>query len=133
MDRKLQFHDAWKKQLSPQDAEMITQLFHKAVPEQNMLSFDQIKIATNYKGDLIATVLIHNTTSEEQSLTNLYIKYLENGRTIASHMFTVPFSLKRNESMPWAFIFPHSLIKEEKITKLNWDLKLDDNVTAEKK
>lgn len=122
----LRFEASWEKTVSDQDRAMIQQAFFKTnAANDKTIHFIPLRQALNYKGDLLATVLIHNFSHHPYAFHKEKIHYLENNQPMAEHTFTLPSLLIEPEtSMPWTFIFPASSLIDQ-ITLENALLELD--------
>ncbi|OZM57177.1 hypothetical protein CIB95_06840 [Lottiidibacillus patelloidae] len=116
MKQTLYFHPAWLKTISEKDKINIEQTFNTTGFISERITFTTIRVARNYKEELLVTVLIQNGFNEDQEFHQKELLYTENGAFIASHKFTVPMVLKKHSSTPWTFIFSPESIKSEYVT-----------------
>jgi len=113
--QKLQFESSWDKALPDQDRQAIIDVFQNTmnVNESN-IKLTPLWQAMNYRGDLLATTLVHNCTSEKLTFNETSLQYIENDEIIAIHAFSIPQLVIHPEtSMPWAFIFPKESLKKQ--------------------
>ncbi|WP_313893726.1 SLAP domain-containing protein [Psychrobacillus sp.] len=113
--QKLMFESSWNKALSNKDRKVIEDAFLKtAILNSNSIQFTPLWQAFNHKDELLVTMLIHNFTSELVSFNDIQLRYLENNKMIAEHLFHLPtLVIQPSYSMPWTFIFPTSSTKQE--------------------
>jgi len=106
--QQLKFEPSWDKALSSKDRIMFQQLFKEtSVSDANLTQLVPVWHASNYKGELLITVLIHNFTNQTLSFHNTKLSYIENGKSVAEHTFThSSLIIEPGVSMPWTFIFP---------------------------
>ncbi|MBB6453166.1 SLAP domain-containing protein [Salirhabdus euzebyi] len=105
--QKLQLESSWDKTLSPRDRDEIEQAFSRVTLSGADIQFTPLWQAMNHKGQLLVTVLVHNTRKEGFTFTNSKLHYKENGVTAAKHTFTIPaLCIGAETTMPWTFIFP---------------------------
>ncbi|MFC4559791.1 SLAP domain-containing protein [Virgibacillus kekensis] len=105
--QKLKFHPAWERTLSAKDRTQIESIFQDSkLSSEEQIQFTPVWQATNYKKELLITVLIHNTGKTAFTFDNQKMAYTQNGETIAESTFTLPVSIHEQTSMPWTFIFP---------------------------
>lgn len=106
--QQLKFEPSWDKALSSKDRIMFQEIFAKTcVSDTNHTQLVPVWHASNYKGELLITVLIHNFTNQSLTFLNTKIRYIEEGKVAAEHIFTHPSLIIEPEvSMPWTFIFP---------------------------
>jgi SLAP domain-containing protein len=105
MEQTLTFHPAWLKTIAKEDKIFIEKMFKECEISYEQISFTTVRVAKNYKGQLLVTVLIHNGTEEEQEIRNKELTYVENGAVLAKENFSIPMVLPRKTSTPWTFIF----------------------------
>ncbi|WP_068672633.1 SLAP domain-containing protein [Oceanobacillus sp. Castelsardo] len=119
MAQTLQFEAAWDKTIANQDRERIEQEFLKVkenLSREEEIQFTTLRHAINHKGELLVTVLVHNTSNTDFTFYNHNLHYQANGETIAEHIFTIPrFVIEKETSMPWTFIFPTQQILRHEI------------------
>ncbi len=73
-----------------------------------------IRIAQNYKGDLLVTVLIHNPQEQPFYFKNQCISYIEDFTCLATQAFTIDsLVIPPYTSMPWTFIFTKNSLEKE--------------------
>lgn len=113
----LQFESSWEKTISIRDRELITEIFQdSSMIDGQIIRLVPIWEALNYKGEILITVLIHNSTDIEQIFQKQKIAYIEKETIIAEHTFTVPkLIIKPKTSMPWTFIFPVESLRMKEI------------------
>ena len=104
----LKFEPSWEKAISINDRKLITDIFQSSNTQFNQSTrLKPIWEATNYKGEVLITILIHNFTNTTLTFRNQKLSYQEKNIVIAEHIFTVPqLVIKPKTSMPWTFIFP---------------------------
>ncbi|MFC4023353.1 SLAP domain-containing protein [Oceanobacillus longus] len=106
--QKLTFETSWDKALPSKDRERIVHIFK----ETRSQHYPTIKLtplwqATNHRGELLITVLVHNFSGDIVKFNNTKLRYIEKNKVIAEHAFSIPpLSIPPETSMPWAFIFP---------------------------
>ncbi|MFT8320496.1 MAG: SLAP domain-containing protein [Bacillus sp. (in: firmicutes)] len=113
--QKLIFESAWDKTISQKDRKAIEQAFQKAdIIETAAIPITPLWQAINHKGDLLATVIIHNINNKDLFLNHTRLNYFEENTLIAEYAFKVSaIILPPKTSMPWTFIFPkESLIQQ---------------------
>ncbi|WP_186576385.1 SLAP domain-containing protein [Aquibacillus kalidii] len=106
--QKLQFENSWDKTISQGDREKIEKAFASTKLNQlHDIELVTLWHATNHKGDLLATAIIHNQTQQSISFENSRIDCLDQNGVIAEHNFSLPnLHIPANTSLPWTFIFP---------------------------
>jgi SLAP domain-containing protein len=106
--QKLRFESSWDKTLSAKDRERIKQVFlETSTTNKSSHSLAPLWQAINHKGDLLMTVLVHNFDNQALSFHNKKLRYVENNKVMAEHIFTLPsLTIEYETSMPWTFIFP---------------------------
>ncbi|HLR66720.1 SLAP domain-containing protein [Virgibacillus alimentarius] len=104
--QKLTFHPAWEKTLSVKDKEQIEQSFHHTRFSSCSIHFTPLWEAINHKGELLVTVIIHNSTDGPVLFHHQQFIYEKNRTVIASSNFSLPSQVQKETSMPWTFIFP---------------------------
>lgn len=106
--QQLKFEPSWDKALSSKDRNMFQEVFAKTcVHDTNRTQLVPVWHASNYKGELLITVLIHNFTNQTLTFHNTTLRYIEEDNVAAEHIFTHPSLIIESEvSMPWTFIFP---------------------------
>ena len=100
----LYFEPAWDKTIAPADREKIIAHFQSRHLENN-IQFSFLREAINHKGELLVTVLIHNTEDTSLPLQDMVVTYRKDGNQIATGIFNFPLVIPRKTSMPWTFIF----------------------------
>lgn len=92
--------------------------------EENKISFISAKAARNYRGDLLATVLIVNGTTNIFSVKELELEFLEASRPVAENIFTISSLIVEPKSVtPWTFIFPSNTVEcDPQFT--DWEIKI---------
>ncbi|MDN4524706.1 SLAP domain-containing protein [Fictibacillus fluitans] len=113
--QRLIYERAWDKTIAEQDRTMIEEIFNETLEEnEQSVAFPLIRSASNHKGDLLVTCLIHNFGSGPFAIKDTVFAYSEDGVLIAEMAFTIPqVQLPPETSMPWTFIFPKALLKKE--------------------
>ncbi|QFF97667.1 SLAP domain-containing protein [Psychrobacillus glaciei] len=112
--QKLAFEMSWDRALSDKDRKEIERIFlHTNKREFPSARLSLIWRATNHKGDLLVTVLVHNFTDEILIFSEKRVTYLENNEVIAENTFTLStLIIQPNTSMPWTFIFTKDSLKK---------------------
>lgn len=111
--QKLQYESSWDKTLSNKDRKTIEEIFLKtSLPNQNRIQFTSLWQAINHKGELLVTVLVHNSSHQVCSFNNKKLRYIEKNEIIAEQTFILPsLTVQPKTSMPWTFIFPVESLK----------------------
>ncbi|MDL4839652.1 SLAP domain-containing protein [Aquibacillus rhizosphaerae] len=111
--QQLRFEQAWDKTIAEVDRKRITRIFKESTLQKDEpIQLTRLSQAKNHKGELLVTVLVHNTTQQTFSFYNKQLRYIENKAEMATHIFTSPaISIEPLVSMPWTFIFPVESIK----------------------
>ena len=106
----LNYEDAWRRTISKQDKERIDQLFKTSVlPEDGVIGFLPIRLARNYKGELLASVIVQNHTSDDLQFQGVSLQLHISDKIMAMEVFDYPnLTIQANSSTPWTFIFPSS-------------------------
>ncbi|MCT2536281.1 SLAP domain-containing protein [Aquibacillus koreensis] len=105
--QKLLFEKSWQKQIAEKDRIHIENIFSELLSTSEFPYFTPLREAKNHKGDLLVTVIIHNTSKQVLSFTKTKLSYISNEATIANHIFSIPaLEIPPHTSMPWTFIFP---------------------------
>jgi SLAP domain-containing protein len=106
--QKLQYEASWDKALPMNDRERIISVFKETnTHHQPTIKFTPLWQATNHRGELLITVLVHNFSRDVFSFNNTKLSYIAENEVIAEHAFTIPaLAIQPETSMPWAFIFP---------------------------
>ncbi|TLS36598.1 SLAP domain-containing protein [Pseudalkalibacillus caeni] len=122
MNNDLVFEPAWERTLSDRDRKLIQKLHRTTTLRHDQVSFHNLRAAVNYKGDLLATVLVQNTTGKEVSFPDTKLVYTESGVSVAEWKFSISsLTIPAYSSMPWTFIFPSgSLVHPPEIK--NWNV-----------
>jgi SLAP domain-containing protein len=117
--QKLQFEASWDKTISAVDREKIQKAFGETcLPENRVTKLTPLWQALNYKHDLLVTVLVHNFSQQPLSFLRRKITYLENQKAMAEYIFTLPaLMLEPETSMPWTFIFPVEIVRDQATCK----------------
>jgi SLAP domain-containing protein len=123
--QKLQFESKWDKTISTEDRQYINDTFFKLeLTNENYTSFTLLWTALNYRGELLVTAIVHNTSETDMTIQNTMLCYCEDNQTIAEYSFTIDrINLQPKTSMPWTFIFPSETI-ERKPTFQNGTIKV---------
>ncbi|MCM3359422.1 SLAP domain-containing protein [Psychrobacillus sp. FSL K6-4046] len=124
--QQLKFEPSWNKAVAAKDREQIEHIFRTTKNHVNKdILFSPIRVAINHKKEFLATVLIHNFTSQELAFNNTRLVYTMENELVAEHVFTVPaLTLPPETSMPWTFIFPtHNYVEE--IPSLEGNLRIE--------
>jgi len=115
----LQFEAAWDKTIANKDREKIKQEFIRVkenLSKEEKIQFTTLGHAINHKGELLVTVLVHNTSNSDFTFHHDTIQYHANGELIAGHIFTIPrLVIEKETSIPWTFIFPKQQILKKEI------------------
>ncbi|RID82214.1 SLAP domain-containing protein [Peribacillus asahii] len=111
--QKLQFEPSWDKTLSPKDRKIIEGIFLETrLSNHANIELTPLRQAINHKGELLVTVLVHNFSQRVLLFHNKKLRYIENEKIIAEHIFTLPpLVIQQETSMPWTFIFPIESLK----------------------
>ncbi|WP_226038533.1 SLAP domain-containing protein [Aquibacillus saliphilus] len=106
--QKLQFEQAWNKAIAEKDRERIEQTFEELkLTNNNAVQLTRLSQAKNYKGELLVTVLVNNTSDQPFFVNNTKVEYKENDQVMAKHTFTTSaLVVQPKTSMPWTFIYP---------------------------
>ncbi|WP_010676822.1 SLAP domain-containing protein [Bacillus timonensis] len=106
--QKLVFEDAWNRTISQKDREEIELIFHHAVSNLHTgVTFSTVRIAINYKNELLVTAIVHNKTEQNLVFENTPLQVHDGDLMLADHTFTLPaLQVPPETSMPWTFIFP---------------------------
>lgn len=94
----LAYEAAWNRAIAPQDRLNIEQLF------EEMKSSDGhtiIRTATNYKNQLLVSVLVFNRTPEVLQFKNTPVQFQQ----VTQNFTTEAISIPAFTAMPWTFIF----------------------------
>lgn len=112
--QKLQFEPSWDKTLSPKDRKRIEEIyFETSLSNPANVQLTPLWQATNHKGELLVTVLVHNFSQQVLLFHNKKLRYIENKEIIAEYIFNLPsLVIQRETSMPWTFIFPVESLKK---------------------
>ena len=109
--QRLKFEPAWDKTISSRDRKLIEEIFSgTSLDQDDGVHFTFLWEATNHKGDLLVTVLIHNCYEKKLSMKELTIAYRHGEQVIAADTFNLPFEINSKTTMPWTLIYsqPHS-------------------------
>jgi len=106
--QQLIFENAWERTISQLDRQKIENTFEQTKRNTNLLlDLIPLKTATNHRGELLVTVLIHNFDEKPFDMSTVTIHLLYNKEKVATHTFHEKrLVLDENTSMPWTFIFP---------------------------
>ncbi|KGR85297.1 hypothetical protein CD30_19190 [Ureibacillus massiliensis 4400831 = CIP 108448 = CCUG 49529] len=106
--QQLQFETSWDKTLAASDRLYIEQIFNETKIKNNAeFLCSTIREATNYKEELLVTVLVHNFSEQSLLFINTKLRYSIQGEFIAEKLFTIPgLIIPPHISVPWTFIFP---------------------------
>ncbi|GAB3793312.1 SLAP domain-containing protein [Virgibacillus kimchii] len=109
---ELVFEKAWDKTISETDRMVIKKAFQEAdLADTPSIQFSPLWQKTNYKGELLITVIIHNISQIAFSFASQTLYYKTGEKIAAEHTFHLPFSVKAKTSMPWTFIFPEETVR----------------------
>lgn len=110
----LKFESSWHKALSNQDRKTIEAAFLETSKFNNTcIQFTPLWQASNHKGELLVTVLIHNFKLHPFSFYKTMIGYTEHSQILAEYAFTIPsLDIAPETTMPWTFIYPIESIKD---------------------
>ncbi|GAF63242.1 hypothetical protein BTS2_0133 [Bacillus sp. TS-2] len=110
----LVYHPKWEKTLSKQDRLLIEKIFKQTSSYVTSLSTTMIRVAKNYKDDLLVTVMIHNPQEQPFYFQNQCISYIEDFTCLATQAFTIDsLVIPPHTSMPWTFIFTKNSLEKE--------------------
>ncbi|WP_164669327.1 SLAP domain-containing protein [Virgibacillus doumboii] len=105
--QQLKFHPKWDKTIAEEDRNHITQSFQQAdLSSDKTIQFTSLWHVKNHRGDLLVTTIVHNTSESSAKLDNQILTCHVNGKEVAEHTFSPPFTFETKTSMPWTFIFP---------------------------
>lgn len=105
--QQLFFEAAWDRTISDQDRNHITELFEaKDHGKGKGLESTYINHATNHRGDLLYTVMLHNYQDIAYAFVDKNASLQDPAGNIITEKFTIPVNLSPRTSMPWTFIFP---------------------------
>lgn len=108
--QQLFFEAAWDRTISDQDRRHITELFEAKDHEKGKgLESTYINHATNHRGDLLYTVMLHNYQDIAYAFVDKNASLQDPDGSIITEKFTIPVNLSPRTSMPWTFIFPSSM------------------------
>lgn len=104
----LKFEYSWDKALSHKDRKTIEAIFLETCNFNNgSIQLIPLWQASNHKGELLVTVLIHNFTQCTYNFNETLIGYSEHNELLAKHLFTISsLVIPPVTTMPWTFIFP---------------------------
>jgi SLAP domain-containing protein len=113
LSKQLILHPKWKEAISQPDLELFERLVTKADGlEECNVSFISAKVARNYRDDLLATVLIVNSTDGKFLAEQIELNYFEKNQPLASNTFDIPsLIVEPNSITPWTFIFPANAVQ----------------------
>ena len=105
--QQLYFHPTWEKAISELDRTLIETVFEQTYTDTaDLIMSPTVRVATNYKNELLIMVLVHNFTHHSTRFNNRLVYAhcgdefdLQKSFTI-SDLVVAPFT-----SMPWTFIF----------------------------
>ncbi|MFD2045405.1 SLAP domain-containing protein [Ornithinibacillus salinisoli] len=109
--QKLLFEDAWDRTISDGDRKWIQHVFENTKLPLDQVLFTSLRQAINHRGDLLVSVIVHNTKNTEIAPVQQHFSYVVDHKLIAEHTFSIP-TIKSKTSMPWTFIFPKGSYKE---------------------
>jgi len=120
--QRLQFELAWDKTIASLDRKFIERVFSETnMDYSDGILFTFLREATNHKGDLLVTVLIHNCFERKLSMEEITIAYRRGEKAIAIDTFTLPFEINAKTTMPWTFIYSQPYSTEGKQDyEINW-------------
>jgi len=108
--QQLFFEAAWDRTISDQDRNNIIELFEaKDHTKGRGLESTYINHATNYRGDLLYTVMLHNYQDVAYAFVDKNTSIQDGEGNIITKKFTIPVNISPRTSMPWTFIFPSSM------------------------
>jgi SLAP domain-containing protein len=110
MEKTLFFHPAWLKTMSNKDKILIEKTFNESNLISEKITFTTLRIAKNYKNELLVIVLIQNGLNQDVEFNKKELLYIENEEVKASQKFTLPMNIQSYTSTPWTFIFTTSAI-----------------------
>ena len=111
--QQLYLHPTWEKAISPQDRTRIEQLFEETYDQvDDVIMSPVIRVAFNYKKELLVMVLVHNFTHHAARFQNRSV-FLRCGDYMEEQPFTIPaLVVPPFSSMPWTFIFKPDPVHE---------------------
>jgi|GEM_PF-877708 len=119
------FQEAWERTISLTDKEEIIKLFERSSSERKPgeVSFIPFRVALNYKGDILATVLIQNEVNSKVELLDFSLSLFDKEGYIATESFSYSnIALPPNSTMPWTFIFPREKLARDYIDLHDWNV-----------
>src|SRR5699024_10578212 len=122
--QQLFFEAAWDHTISDQDRYHITELFEAKDHEKGKgLESTYINHATNHRGDLLYTVLLHNYQDVAYAFVDENASLQDGADNIITEKFTIPENIPPRMSMQWTFIFPSSMADNINISEASFLLK----------
>ncbi|GEL76773.1 SLAP domain-containing protein [Tenuibacillus multivorans] len=114
---QLQFEEKWDKTISEQDRSKIEEVFNKTKTHvEEVIEVVTLWHATNHKGELLVTALIHNRSDESLHFRDTTVQYQTIHQLIAKRSFTISnLTIPPQTSMPWTFIFPNAKSDEPEL------------------
>lgn len=103
MTEPLYLHPAWERTISQRDLDAIKHRVERGVTEL----FTVLWVATNYRNDLLITILIRNNEQEAFTLTNEPMALMNEAEELCRETFT--YHVPPNCIMPWTLIFEDAL------------------------
>lgn len=128
---QLELAPTWEEQLPAEQKEALAEVV-KTLPklkprEVNIAGF---QIQTQEDGNISASVFVRNGHSKQINIEKLPLELLDaTGEIVARGTFDLnpPLSVKANNTMPWTFIYPQSLIKKEDPDFSRWTIRVPQN------
>lgn len=104
--QQLYFEPAWDRTISEEDRQWIINLFSAqdhTTDEKLLCTY--VRHATNHRGELLYTVILHNYRDSPYSFIDEKVTLLDLTGNFTSGIFTLPVDIPSYTSMPWTFIF----------------------------
>ena len=104
--QQLYLHPKWEKAVNDKDLALIEQVFEDTYDQVDDLIMSPIvRIAFNYKEEMLITALVHNFTHHSTRIINRSV-FIRCDDYMEEQTFTIPeLTIPPFTSMPWTFIF----------------------------
>lgn len=120
---RLDLEESWAKAITPATKTALKKIVDEAPTlKPGEVNFMGVNANLKDNGELAVTILIRNGMDKTINLEKIPLGIKDaTGEEVARGAFTLDkFQVKANTSKPWSFIFPESMVTQEKIDLSRW-------------
>lgn len=131
---ELDLDESWKDSLTEDKIELLKQKIKQLPPiNKGELNFAGIEAGLNNQQDLVATLLIRNSSDQKVTIDKLPLVFEDaSGESVASGHFQLSsLEVKPNTCKPWLFIFPANSLQKENPDLSAWKVYVPSDVPLE--